>query len=376
MKMDAFGLIYTGEENSRMRDLTFSRAVAALPFGARYRCIDFILSDMVNSGITSVGLITQKNYHSLMDHIGSGKEWDLNRRREGLFILPPFMTRESSGIYRGSVDAYRSCMGYVRRCSEKYIVLSGSSTIFNTTFEAMYRQHVETGADITIMYSKVPETDPGETNIDLRLIMDETGKVNSMELDPYHPSSDCRSCDVLIMDKTLFEYLVEEAYSRGEYSFDRDILLRKCSALRIFGYRYDGYVAHMETALSYFRNNMDLLDYDVTRQLFDSVNKPTVYTKIKDETSSLLGPDAKVKNTMMADGCEIEGTLENCIVFRGVKVGKGSVVRNSIIMQDTVIGENCVVDNVIFDKSVTMRNGRTIAGYDGFPVILRKNATI
>lgn len=376
MKMDAFGLIYTGEENTRMRDLTFSRAVAALPFGARYRCIDFILSDMVNSGITSVGLITQKNYHSLMDHIGSGKEWDLNRRREGLFILPPFMTRESSGIYRGSVDAYRSCMGYVRRCSEKYIVLSGSSTIFNTTFKDMYRQHVESGADITIMYSTVPETEPGEPNNDLRLIMDERGKVTAMELDPYHPQSDARSCDALIMEKTLFEYLVEEAYSRGEYSFDRDILLKKCGSLQIYGYHYEGYVARLESALSYFRHNMDLLDYDVTRQLFDSVNKPPIYTKIKDETSSLLGADAKVSNSMLADGCEINGTVENCIVFRGVKVGKGSVVRNSIIMQDTDIGDNCTVDNVIFDKGVTMRNGRTIAGYEGFPVILRKNATI
>ena len=376
MSIDAFGLIYTGEDNPRMRDLTFSRAVAALPFGARYRCIDFILSDMVNSGVTSVGLITQKNYHSLMDHIGAGKEWDLNRRRDGLFILPPFMTKESAGIYRGSVDAYRASMGYVRRCKERYVILSGSHTIFNSTFDDMLAAHVKSGADITIMYSAAGKVDPEDINDDLRLVMDDTGRVTAMELDSYNPQSSARSDDVLIMEKSLFEYLVEEAYSRGEYSFDRDILLKKCSSLRIYGYEFKGYVARMDSAVSFYRHNMDMLDYSVTRELFDSVNKPPIYTKIKDETSSLLGKEAEVKNCMMADGCEIEGTLENCIVFRGVKVGKGSVIRNSILMQDTVVGENCNVDHVIFDKSVTVRDGRNLVGYGDYPIILRKGATV
>ena len=193
MISNAFGLIYTGEINPRLRDLTLSRAVAAVPFGGRYRCIDFILSNMVNTGVTCVGLITQKNYHSLMDHLGAGKEWDLRRKREGLFILPPFMTKENTGLYRGSVDAFRSCMGYVRRCTQQYVILTGSHTIFNTTFDEMYEQHVHTGADITILYNEENDFDPDEQNDDLRLLMDGTGRITEMELNPYRPRTNCRS---------------------------------------------------------------------------------------------------------------------------------------------------------------------------------------
>ena len=153
MSSNAFGLIYTGEANAQLRELTFSRSVAAVPFGGRYRAIDFVLSNIVNSGITSVGLIAQRNYHSLMDHLGSGKEWDLHRKRDGLFILPPFVTKDNTGVYRGTVDAIRSVLGYVRRNTQRYVVLTGSHTIYNTDFGAMIHQHIETGADITIMYS-------------------------------------------------------------------------------------------------------------------------------------------------------------------------------------------------------------------------------
>jgi len=231
MIKNAFGLIYTGENNPNMRDLALSRAVAALPFGGRYRSVDFILSNLVHSGVSSVGLIAQKNYHSLMDHLGSGKEWDLHRKREGLFILPPYMTKESSGLYRGSVDAYRASLGYVRRCPQQYVILSGSHTIFNTSFHEMYEQHIRTGADITVMYNEVTEEetaiDGSEQYKDLRLDIDENGRITSMELDPYRPRTNFRSCDVLIMDKLLLEYLVEEAYARGQESFTRDVLLKK-----------------------------------------------------------------------------------------------------------------------------------------------------
>ena len=144
MTSNAFGLIYTGETNPLLRDLALSRSVAAVPFGGRYRCIDFVLSDLVNSGVTSVGLIAQKNYHSLMDHLGAGKEWDLHRKREGLFVLPPFMTKENTGLYRGSIDAIRSCLGYVRRNPQQYVILTGSHTIFNMTFNDMIKRHVQT----------------------------------------------------------------------------------------------------------------------------------------------------------------------------------------------------------------------------------------
>jgi len=374
MTSNVFGLIYTGETNPRLRDLTLSRAVAAVPFGGRYRCIDFILSNMVNTGMTCVGLIAQKNYHSIMDHLGAGKEWDLHRKREGLFILPPFMTKENTGVYRGSVDALRSCMGYVRRCTQQYVVLTGSHTIFNTTFDELYEQHIKTGADITIMYNHDTHFDPEEQNDDLRLIMDENERVSEMELNPYRPRTTCRSCDAMIMDRLLLEYLVEEAFSRGEYDFQRDVLLKKCASLKIYGFHYKGYVARLDSVSSYFRHNMALLDPEVRADLFNPEHP--VYTKVKDELSTRYGAEARVKNSILADGCDIQGTVENSVIFRGVKVGKGSVVKNCIVTQGTTIGEGCSLDHVVIDKGSTIRDGRTLIGYDSFPIILKKNSTV
>jgi len=374
MTSNAFGLIYTGETNPYLRDLALSRSVAAVPFGGRYRCIDFILSDLVNTGVTSVGLIVQKNYHSLMDHLGSGKEWDLHRKREGLFMLPPFMTKENTGLYRGSVDAIRSCLGYVRRNPQQYVILTGSHTIFNMTFNDMIARHIETRANITMLYNDTDLTVSEEQNLDLRLIFDSNGRVTEMELNPYTPRSIHRSCDVMIMDKLLLEYLVEEAYSRGDYDLTRDILLKKCATLKIMGYRYDGYVARLDSVNDFFNHNLALLQPDVRNDLFNPQHP--IYTKIKDEVSAKYGENALVKNSMLADGCLIEGMIENSIVFRGVSVKKGALVKNSILMQGASIGENCHLDHVILDKGVVVRDGRTLTGYDGFPIILKKGTTI
>jgi len=374
MTSNAFGLIYTGETNPYLRDLALSRSVAAVPFGGRYRCIDFILSDLVNTGVTSVGLIAQKNYHSLMDHLGSGKEWDLHRKREGLFMLPPFMTKENTGLYRGSVDAIRSCLGYVRRNPQQYVILTGSHTIFNMTFNDMIAKHIETRANITMLYNDTDLTVSEEQNLDLRLIFDNNERVTEMELNPYTPRSIHRSCDVMIMDKLLLEYLVEEAYSRGDYDLTRDILLKKCATLKIMGYRYDGYVARLDSVNEFFQHNLALLQPEVRSDLFNPLHP--IYTKIKDEVSAKYGENALVKNSMLADGCVIEGTIENSIVFRGVSVKKGAIVKNSILMQGASIGENCHLDHVILDKGVIVRDGRVLTGYDGFPIILKKGTTI
>ena len=374
MTSNAFGLIYTGETNPFLRDLALSRSVAAVPFGGRYRCIDFILSDLVNTGVTSIDLITQKNYHSLMDHLGAGKEWDLHRKREGLFMLPPFMTKENTGLYRGSVDAIRSCLGYVRRNPQQYVIFSGSHTIFNMTFNDMIAQHIETRANITMLYNVCQMAPSEEQNLDLRLLMDDTGRVTEMELNPFSPRSANRSCDVMIMDKLLLEYLVEEAYSHGDYDLTRDILLKKCQTLKIMGYRYDGYVARLDSVNDFFQHNMALLQPEVRNDLFNP--KHPIYTKVKDEVSAKYGENAVVRNSMLADGCQIDGTVENSIVFRGVSVKKGTVVKNSILMQGVSIGENCVMDHVILDKGVVVREGRTLTGYDGFPIILKKGTTI
>ena len=371
---NAFGLIVSDERTTRLKDLTLSRSTAAVPFGGRYRIIDFILSDMVNAGLTSVGLITEKNYHSLMDHLGSGKEWDLHRKRDGLFILPPFMTKDNAGVFRGAVDAIRSVIGYVRRTAEDYVILSWPRVVMNVDLVPMMEQHIATGADVTILYAEDGALQPEEQSQDLRLIMDEKGRVTDMELDAYRPRSVNRSCDVMILRKELLEYLVEEAFARGEYDFHRDILLKKYRTLNIMGYKYEGFLARVESIESYFTGNMALLNPDVQADLFSP--RHPIYTKVKDEVAARYSVSAQVKNSLVADGCVIEGQVENSVLFRGVHVKPGARVFNSIIMQGAEIDENVLLDHVILDKGVKILPGRTLQGYDSFPIVIRKNQTV
>ena len=371
---NAFGLIVSGERTTRLKDLTLSRSTAAIPFGGRYRAIDFILSDMVNAGITSVGLVTEKNYHSLMDHLGSGKEWDLHRKREGLFILPPFMTKDNAGVFRGAVDALRSVMGYVRRTQEDYAILSWPRVVMNVDLVPMMEQHVATGADITILYAEDGSLQPEDQSQDLRLILDEKGRVTDMELDAYRPRSVNRSADVMILKKELLEYLVEEAYARGEYDFHRDILLKKCRTLNIMGYKFEGFLARMESVESYFAASMARRNPDVQADLFNA--RRPIYTKVKDEVAARYSVSAQVKNALVADGCVIEGLVENSILFRGVHVKPGARIYNSIVMQGAEVGENVLLDHVILDKGVKILPGRSLQGYDSFPIVIRKNQTV
>lgn len=374
MQGNVFALIYTGEQNMQLRDLTHSRSIAAVPVGGRYRCIDFVLSSLVNSGISNVGLIAQKNYHSLMDHLGSGKEWDLHRKRDGLFILPPFLTKENTGIYRGTVDAYRSVMGYVRRSPQRYVILTGSHTVYNTTFDEMVKQHIETGADITIMYNKETYFNPDDQYDDMRLKMDENGRVLDIEYNPYKPSSSCQACDVFVMEKTLLEYLIEEAAAHDSTDFIRDIVMKKVNSLKVFGWGYDGYVARMNSLSSYYKHNMAMLNKEVREDLFCAEHP--IYTKVKDEVPAVYGKNAVVKNSLIADGCRIDGEVEDSIIFRGVTIAEGTKLKGCIVMQACQIESGCELDHVIFDKGVTIRRGRRLAGYDGFPVIIRKNSII
>lgn len=376
MSINAFGLIYTGEANAQLRELTFSRSVAAVPFGGRYRAIDFVLSNIVNSGITSVGLIAQRNYHSLMDHLGSGKEWDLHRKRDGLFILPPFVTKDNTGVYRGTVDAIRSVLGYVRRNSQRYVVLTGSHTIYNTDFDAMIRQHIETGADITIMYSDESgsDFDRSEQYDDLRLKVDADGKVTELTFNPLNPSTPLTGCDAYVMDKTLLEYLVEDAAAHGEYDFMQGVLIKNQQKFKFYGWRYDGYVARLNSVMQFYRHNMNLLKPDIAFDLFNP-NHP-IYTKVKDEVPARYIGGGNAKNSIVADGCIIEGDVENSILFRGVYIGKGARVRNSIVMQASIVNQGCDLDYMVLDKGCQVLGGRRLAGYDSYPMILRKGVVV
>jgi len=376
MNNDVFGLIYAGEQNMNLIELVSKRAVGALPIGGRYRAIDFIISNMVNSGIRNVGVIAQKNYHSLMDHLGSGKEWDLNRKNDGLFILPPFDTQENLGSYRGLCDAIKNSMNYIRRTSQQYCLLTGSYTIYNMTYDDAFKFHLDKNADITVIYN----TDKGAMDSDrfkeMRIYMDDDQRVQDMEFDSMLPSAATESIgmDAYLIRKDLLEYLVEDAIARGKYNFVADVLIPNLKRLKIYGYHHEGYVGRLTSVATYFKLNKDMLDPDVQRQLFHTGHP--VYTKIKDEVPAKYGEAAVVKNSLIANGCVIEGTVENSVLFRSVYVGKGTTIRNSIVMQDSQVYQNCWLEDAILDKKVQVRSGRRLIGSESYPVIIKKGAIV
>ncbi|HML45742.1 MAG TPA: glucose-1-phosphate adenylyltransferase subunit GlgD, partial [Clostridia bacterium] len=330
---NVMGLIYTGENDARLRELTLTRAIAALPVAGRFRMIDFLMSSMVHSGIRNVGVITQKNYHSLMDHLGSGKEWDLHLKNDGLFILPPFLTRDNVGIYTGMLDALRSNTGYLRRSRQEYVLLSNSHILFNTNFTEMIAQHIQSGADITMLYARRESKDLGIGRDDYAyLSIGEDQRVTDIEINPSVPSYPNELLEVYLMKRELLRYLVDQAVAHGMHHFRRDIIQRLVNegSMVIRGYAYEGFFWRIDSVQAYFEMNRALLDSAVRKAVF--VPELPVYTKVRDDMAAHYGPEAKVINSLIADGSQIDGYVENSVLFRGVRVEKDAVVRNSIIM--------------------------------------------
>ena len=370
------GIIYTTKDDIAMRELTATRAVAALPVAGRYRIIDFMLSNMVNSGIKNVGVIVQKNYHSLMDHLGSGQEWDLHTKTDGLFILPPYQTHDNVGNYEGTLDALRSNMGYLRRSTQEYVILTSGYGVFSTNYDGLRKQHEETGADITIMYTRnysdiAFRNTTSSTHAYFNL--DEGGAIKGIEIGANVPNSPNFSMSVMIVKRTLLIRLVDQTVARGMRDMHHD-LLNYCLAnnMLLMGYEFKGYYRCVESISSYYGFNMDMLDYEFRQEMF---GRRPVYTKVRDEVPAKYGDNAVCQNSLVADGCIIEGTVIGSVISRGVRIRKGAVVKNSIIMQECDIYENVEVEHVIFDKLVTIRDGKLI-GQKNYPILIAKGVTL
>ena len=376
---DVMGIVYTSKDDLTLRELTSQRAVAAIPVAGRYRIIDFTLSSLVNSNIRNVGIIAQKNYHSLMDHLGSGKDWDLHTRNNGLFILPPFLTRENGGEYNGVLDALRANFDYLRRSRQEYVILTNSDYIMNTSFEPMIQQHIRTGADITLMYKKVtPEitefSSSSRTN-HCYLNIDDNNVVTDIEINPNAATYDNLYLNVMMIKRTMLIYMVDQVISHGSHDLYADVLrpFINSGALKIKAYEEKGYYRRIETIRGYFNFNMDLLKPGVRKELF---NGNPVYTKTRDSIPTIYRNNAKVTNSLVADGCVIDGEVENCVLFRGVTIGKGARLKNCVIMQDGYIEEDVELENVIFDKAVTIRSRGRLIGQKQYPIVIGKNITL
>lgn len=369
---NVLGLIFANMHDGAIHDLTKMRTMGSVPFGGRYRFIDFTLSNMVNSGISEIGVITKANYQSLIDHLGSGREWDLTRKKGGLHILPPY-GQVGSGMYRGRLEALSGVINFIRHSSAEYVILSDCDVITSMDFKEIIRAHETSGADITTVYSKA-YYNATESSSKTVLNLDENNVVREVLVNPNITGMSNISLNIFILEKKFLETIVADAIARNLYSFEVDILQHKINEFDIRGYEHNGHFSQIDSMLEFYEANMNLLNPDIRQELFSSY--APIYTKIRDESPAKYGINSDVKNSLIADGCIIEGEVENSILFRGVIVKKGATIKNSIIMQGTQVGGEAMMDHVITDKNVVIGDSRMLSGSPQYPVFIGKKAVV
>ena len=377
--MTAAGIVFSNIHDESLPELTRLRTMASVPFGGRYRLIDFALSNMVNSGISKVGVITHYNYQSLLDHIGTGKDWDLARRSGGIKILPPFITAyDAKGVghlYSTRLEALLGVVNFISRCTEDVIVLSDCDTICNIDISDVIDRHEETGADFTVVVKRI--TEGGITSPRHSVIFSDAGGriTDATEFsDDIRPGQEI-STNIMVINRMYLLNILGDAAAHGYTSFFRDVIARNIHHANYRVYHYDGYYALVSSLAGFFDCSMQLLRADVRDALFGVAERP-IYTKVRNSAPTIYRTGSSVGNTLIADGCIIEGTVENSIIFRGVKVGRGSVVRNSILLQDTVVGSGVSLNCVVTDKNTMVRDGRVLSGHETMPFFIGKGIMV
>ncbi len=364
---NVLGLIYSNVYDDCLSELTSVRTMGSVPFAGRYRLIDFVLSSMVNSGIGKVGISTKANYQSLMDHIGSGKAWDLSRKRDGLTLLPPF-NLTGTGVYKNRLEALGGILSYISDSGKDYVLLSDCNVVCSLDYDKIIDEHIKSGADITIAYKsgRVPKLE------NMMTFALEDDRITNVTVGQNGGEGNY-SLNIIVMSRILLERLVSSAQGQGYNSFERDVIAKNVASLYIRGYKIEGYAKTIESLQSYYDISMGLLKGEY-KALF-SGDHP-VFTKVRDDMPAIYGVCADAKNSLVADGCIIKGTVENCILFRGVQIAEGAVVKNSIIMQDAYISSGAKLNCAILDKNVVIKPGKELSGAENYPIYIGKNITV
>ena len=376
--MSVAGLIFSNIHDNNVPEFTSVRTMASVPFGCRYRLIDFPLSNMVNSGITKIGIITHNNYQSLVDHLGTGKDWDLARRSGGIKLLPPFIASYDAAagakLYTTRLEALMGVTHFISRCNEDHLVLSDCDGICNIDLSDVIDAHVANNADITIVTRKLNDDELDIKDI-TAITADENGAVLDASAYVNGMSGTEVSTNIVVINRMFLLGALRDAAAHGFKHFYKDIVARRVGRARIYRYMYKKTFIHINSLEGYFSSSMKLLEPQIRNSLFGVDNMP-VYTKLRNSSPTRYTSDAKVTNSYVADGCIIEGTVENCIIFRGVHIGKGTVVKNCVLLQDTYTGNNVTLNCVITDKNVTIGDGRVLSGHDTMPFFIPKGAKV
>ncbi len=368
---DCLGIVFPNVHDDVMSEMTVRRSMGSVPFAARYRMIDFTLSLLVNAGISKVGVLARANYRSLMDHLGSGKSWDLDRKSGGLFILPPFAYGE--GIYTGHIDALDNASDFIGHSTQKYVVLCDCDVVMNFPLEEMIERHIETGADVTVAYKH--GTAPEGTKDITVFKFDRKGRAKDILITGNVKGVCDHSLKVMVMEREKLLSFVADAVAHSQNSISRDILQANIEELDIRGYRVETYAEVMTGMEAYVKiSNRLLSDRKARDELF--CHERPIFTKTRDDMPTKYGLRSSVSGCMIGDGCIIEGKVKNSVIFRGVHIAEGAVVENCIIMQDSTVGENAEIRNVTLDKNVTVNANVTLCGSPVYPMYIRKGATV
>ena len=363
--MKALGIILAGGNSSRMQNLTEKRAIAAMPVGGSYRCIDFVLSNMTNSHIQTVAVLSQYNARSLNEHLNSAKWWNFGRKQGGLFLFTPTVTTNNSWWYRGTADAIWQNIDFLKKRHEPYVIIASGDCVYKLDFNEVLDYHIAKQADITVVCAKLPEGD--DINRYGVVEMDRDGRITEFEEKPMVAKSDIVSAGVYVIRRRALIDLLEECNKEGRYNFVTDILIRYKNMKKIYGYKMEGYWANLADVDSYFKANMDFLRKDVRDRFFHT--EPGVYSKTHDLPPAKYNAGSRVTNSLVAGGCIINSTVENSVLFKKAFVGNNSVVKNCIILNGAYIGDNVHVENCIVESHETLLSGSTYIGEDGIRIV-------
>ena len=362
------GIIFAYGRREKFQSLVEHRVADSIPYAARYRMIDFMISNMVNAGVTDVGIILQDKYQSMLDHMSSGKDWDLSRKHGGLRLLPTAPKNDPSRAFRGKMEALEAIEDYVQSIRQDYVVLASGTLVCNMAMSEVLEEHIKSGADITCVCA--PHNDQEKS---MTYMVDENGDISDV-ITRKGITGGFSALDVYVLSKKLLMQLIVECDGHNEYSFNEAVLQGMKNKLKLHAYVFKGYAAKIDSLPEYYERSMELLNPDVRADLF-AEDRP-IRSRDRSDASTYFGPQSKCENSLIADGCIIEGEVENSIIFRGVHVEKGAKISDCILMQDTVIRANATLKCAIVDKAVTVTANRMLMGHTTYPLAISKFSVV
>ena len=368
--MSVMGIIFANDV--AIDDLTTKRTMASLPFGGRYRQVDFHLANLTAGGIRHLGIVSRSNYQSLMNHVGSGEEWGLELGEGGLEFLTPYALGNDDR-YRGKLENLHAVLDFLKYAEEEYVVLTDSSILTNLDIKDIVASHKASGKDITIVAK--PGVANGKKVLDLAMKL-EDGAITDMVVNYPATEGYVASMDIFVVGREWLIEKVEACVARDQYHMDRDLVLGqwKRGDIAINVYEYDGVALYNESTAEYFANSMALLDKDTRKGIFHGHHD--IYTKVRDRVPTYYGENCEIENCLIADGCMLDGKVEDSVLFRQVTVCEGAEVENCVIMNDTVVGEGAELKYCILDKNVTVRPGAKLRGDKNHPIIVKRGEVV